>query len=173
MAQKRFRCAGCGKVKREGAAGQRYCGAAACQKKRRDRWRRVRYAQDATYRETAQASTAAWLESRGGAAAYYRDYRRRKRKKDRGLGGAADAGTAGESAKCASGREESAVSPPEASAKVDAKSDAKYAQPAVMTGRYLLVPAGGAKSDAIIVQLSVIAAQSGDLQRTTGYPGGA
>lgn len=176
MDQKRFRCAGCKTLHRERVAGQRYCSGVKCQRKRKNRWRRERYAGDATYRQTAQASTAAWLDSQGGAAAYYRDYRRRKRKQDKGIAGAPDAGTAGNAAKRASEMDKSAVLPRketrQASAKADAKSDAKSVQGAVMTGKYLLVPVEGAKSDAIVVQLSVIAAQSGDLQRTTDYPGG-
>ena len=177
MEQKRFRCAGCNKLHRERVAGQRYCGARRCQRKRKNRWRRERYARDATYRETAQASTAAWLDSQGGVAAYYRDYRnRKKRKEDSGIAGAADGGSPADVAKCSSRMDKSAVSSPketgQASAKADANRDAESGQAAVMTGKYLLVPADGAKGDAVFVQLSVIAYKSDDLQRTTEFPGG-
>jgi len=177
MDQQRFRCAGCKKLHRERVAGQQYCGAVKCQRKRKNKWRRERYARDATYRETAQASTAAWLECQGGAAAYYRDYRKRKKRiKDSDIAGAADGGTPAEVAKCASRMDKSAVSPPketgQPSAKADANRDAKSEQGSVMTGKYLLVPADGAKGDAIIVQLSVIADKSGALQRTTEFPRG-
>lgn len=177
MEQQRFRCAGCNKLHRERVAGQRYCGSVKCQRKRKNKWRRERYARDATYRETAQASTATWLERRGGAAAYYRDYRKsKKRKENSGIAGATGEGASEEVAKYASQMDKSAVSPPKAtgqpSAKADANRDAKSEQGSVMTGKYLLVPVDGAKGDAIFVELSVIAGESRTLQRTTEFPRG-
>jgi len=87
----------------------------------------------------------ALVASQGGAAAYYRDYRKRKkRKEDSDIAGASDRGAAPEVAKCASRMDKSAVLPPKAtgqpSAKADANRDTKSGQAPVMTGKYLLVP---------------------------------
>lgn len=75
----RFRCRHCRRLVAEGKAGQQYCGRKACQAARKREWSRQKYASDEDYRLNQKASTDAWLESRGGSAAYYRDYRRRKR----------------------------------------------------------------------------------------------
>ena len=79
MEKQRFRCKHCGKLKLQRVMGQKYCSEKACQQARRNTWRREKYAEDSDYRQNQQASTAAWLSSQGGAAAYYREYRSRRK----------------------------------------------------------------------------------------------
>ena len=162
MAIKQFRCSGCQQLHRERVAEQKYCGAPACQRMRRNAWRREHYATDTIYRLTARDSTRAWLAAQGGAKSYYRTYRlRQKQRLQR------DAG-----------KRRARLRTPDRdgqellreTSRSNANSDAKSAQPAVTTGQYLLSLAGGqggANSDAIIVELTVINGQSPGLQRTT------
>ena len=149
MTISQFRCSGCRTLCRKRAANQRYCSKAACQRKRRNRWRRERYATDDAYRLTAQASTVTWLAEQGGAGPYFRSYRKRRAQQ--------------------ATPKSSGVSAQKETRRSGAKSDAKTAQDPVTTGHYLLLPAGGAKSDAIVVQLLAIADDLADLQRTTGF----
>jgi hypothetical protein len=79
MRAQRFKCRHCGRVVTDGKTGQKYCGDSECQAARKGDWRRKQYASDAEYRMGQKESTEAWLEKRGGAAAYYREYRARKR----------------------------------------------------------------------------------------------
>ena len=170
MTTHQFRCRGCQKVCRQRTRGQRYCGARSCQQKRRNAWRRERVATDEAYRLTARASTAAWLEAQGGAGAYYRSYRR-KRKEAQRAGGQQDSAkpaTRGEARP--SGREQKATA--NAAGDADAKRDAKVAQASVIAGEYLLIPSGGAKRDAIVVQLRAISTETSEMQRTTHFSGG-
>ncbi len=74
----KFRCVCCGRLRPLRVSGQKYCSEKACQFARKNRWRREKYGSDSDYRLNQKESTATWLESRGGAATYYRDYRRRK-----------------------------------------------------------------------------------------------
>jgi hypothetical protein len=166
MGHTEFRCRGCQRICRQRGACQRYCGARSCQQKRRNAWRREEYATDEAYRLTARASTEAWLEAQGGAAAYYRSYRLKRKEAKR----------AGEGVKPATMGE---VRPrgkpqrgPEEAAGLSAKRDAKEAQGPVITGEYLLIPSGGTKRDAILVQLRAISMETADLQRTTHFQGG-
>jgi len=161
MGYRQFRCRGCHKLHRQRVAGQRYCSAQSCQKKRKNAWRREHYATDIDYRLSARDSTRLWLEAQGGASSYYRKYRLRRKlsqptiidpngpqslKRNKGLSNQQSA----PSLQCAN-------------------SDTKLAQLPVITGRYFLIPPGGANSDAILVQLSVITDEFDDLQRTTGF----
>lgn len=73
----RFRCRHCRKLRRKRTRDQRYCGKSACQKARKNAWRREKYAEDADYRANQRDSTNAWLEKNGGGAAYHRGYRKR------------------------------------------------------------------------------------------------
>ncbi len=136
MNNARFRCRCCGELKPRQSAEQRYCGKAACQRARKKAWRRAKYASDPDYRLNQAQSTAAWLEKQGGAAAYYREYRRRRRQHDRQSGAPAQ---------------------PDPSPGPSANRDASSDDSPVLSGRYRLVPLGGANRDAISVQLSVIA----------------
>jgi hypothetical protein len=163
MGYKQFRCCGCHKLHRQRVAGQKYCSAQSCQKQRKNAWRREQYATDEEYRLCTRDSTRSWLEARGGAANYYRDYRQRRK--------------LGQQTKPTSNEGSPSVSQKDLSASQSksrgsgANSDAKNQQALVMTGKYLLVPmvpSGGANSDAIFIELTVITGEYGDLQRTTG-----
>jgi hypothetical protein len=79
MKARRFKCRHCGRVVTDGKTGQKYCGDKECRAARKGDWRRKKYASDAEYRIGQKESTEAWLEKQGGAAAYYREYRVRKR----------------------------------------------------------------------------------------------
>jgi hypothetical protein len=161
--EKTFRCSVCHKLHRQRVAGQKYCGARACQKQRKNAWRREQYATDAEYRLSARDSTRSWLKAQGGAANYYRDYRQRRK--------------LSQQAKPTSNEGSPSVSQKDLSASQskilgsDANSDAESSQHPVITGKYLLVPmvpSDSANSDAIFVELIVITGESDDSQRTTG-----
>ena len=137
MNNARFRCRCCGELKPRQSAEQRYCGKAACQRARKKAWRRAKYASDPDYRLNQAQSTVAWLEKQGGAAAYYREYRRRRRRQH--------------------GRQSGAPAQPDPSPGPSANRDASSDDSPVLSGRYRLVPLGGANRDAIYVHLSVIA----------------
>ena len=77
----RFTCRRCRRVVTDGKPGQKYCRQKACQAARKREWSREKYASDPDYRINQKESIDAWLETRGGAAAYYRDYRQRKQKR--------------------------------------------------------------------------------------------
>ena len=145
MAQKRFRCRHCGKLCAVRVEGQRYCGAAVCQRARRNRWRREKTASDADYRMNQRESTAAWLMAQGGAAAYHRAYRKR-----RGLRGM-------EACRCeATGDgEQSNLEAKGASLRAFAKSDATFGDSPIKPGRYLLI-SELAKRDATWVEIRLI-----------------
>lgn len=164
MADGQFRCTACRRLHRRRVAGQRYCGASACQRERRNAWRRQRYATDDAYRLTARESTKAWLEAQGGASRYYRAYReeRAQRRRDQ-------ANSAPKQAR----RQDRvrAICAQKEMAGRGANSDANDAEALVTTGRYLVVAAERAKSDATIVHLLAITDDSSNLQRTTGFSG--
>lgn len=145
MGQKRFRCRHCGKLSVMRVAGQRYCGAAACQRARRNRWRREKTASDADYRMNQRESTAAWLSAQGGAAAYHRAYRKRRRL--RGI----EAGRC----KATCGGVQSNLEAREASLRAFANSDATIGDSSIKPGRYLLF-CEHAKRDATWVEIRLI-----------------
>ena len=80
MKTTRFKCRHCGRLVFGRVPDQKYCGEKSCQAARKRKWSRKQYVSDPDYRLNQKESTAIWLESRGGAAEYYRDYRRRKRR---------------------------------------------------------------------------------------------
>lgn len=139
MGNQRFRCRHCGKLRHKRTEEQQYCGQEACQKARKNGWRRSKAEADPDYRANQRASTQVWLASQGGSSAYYRLYRERRR------------------ACCAQSADPGAQRARLPATEASAKSDATTAQSRVSSGRYRLVPWGGAKSDAIWVQLSIIA----------------
>ena len=148
MVNARFRCRCCDELEFGRSADQTYCGKADCQRARKNAWRRAKYASDPDYRLNQAQSTATWLEKQGGAAAYYRKYRRRRHRQ----GGAS--GTSGN---------------PDDSQAPSANSDADQDNSLVIPGLYRLVPLGGANSDAVSVQISVIAADFENSQISTPY----
>ena len=140
MGNQRFRCRHCKKLCYQRTEQQQYCGQQACQKARKNAWRRRKAEVDPDYRANQRASTQAWLASQGGSSAYYRRYRERRRLQ----------------AGCAQSIEAGAQRARPSATGARAKSDATTAQSRVSSGRYRLVPWGAAKSDAIWVQLSVL-----------------
>jgi hypothetical protein len=165
MEHAHFRCKGCRKLHRRRVQAQQYCGATKCQRSRKNAWRKDRYATDVDYRLTAKASTAAWLEMQGGAAAYHRAYRRRRQPPSAN----ARAGKCAAPTKMEEGLAANPSFQPRSAPR--ANSDATFVKHPVMTGQYLLVPQGGANSDAIFVQLSVITQDFPTSQRTTDFSG--
>jgi hypothetical protein len=82
MRVERIKCRHSGRLVAAGKPGQAYCGSKTCRAARKREWRRKKYASDPEYRLSQKESTDAWLAEQGGKAAYYREYRRRKRKKE-------------------------------------------------------------------------------------------
>jgi hypothetical protein len=135
----RFRCRHCRKLRRKRTGDQRYCGERACQKARKNTWRREKYAQDSDYRANQRDSTNAWLGERGGSAAYHRAYRTRRKNPS-------------------PSRTVPEPSPPSAAPPLRAKRDAESAESALASGVYTLVPLqpdGNAKRDAFLVEIAV------------------
>jgi hypothetical protein len=144
METRRFRCLACKKLKTERVKGQRYCGDPACQKARKNTWRRQKYATDVDYYLNQKQSTKTWLASKGGAATYYRDYRKRRKAaldQERQC-------TKGPPSIKAIGGAQRAMSP-------SANSDASLRKSPIKTGRYWLCPES-ANSDAIWVEIKAI-----------------
>lgn len=144
MENERFRCRHCGKLKTRKTADQRYCGDDACQKARKNAWRRERYAADPEYRLNQRESTRAWLEANAGAAEYYRQYRRRGKQRRKGSSRAKGA---------AKNVEDSFTICRETTS---ANSDALLSKSLTILGRYEIVPLGGANSDAFEAEIRVI-----------------
>jgi len=145
-----FRCSCCGKIKKRRSPEQRFCGETACQKARKQAWRRAKYASDPDYRLNQKQSTLAWLQKQGGAAAYFKDYRRRQREKGQHELPKSQLTNTGRALK-----------------ERRANSDAKLDDSPVFSGKYRLVPLDGANSDAISVNLSIIPVDLGVLQIST------
>lgn len=175
MASQQFRCAACRRLRMSRVKGQRYCGQDSCQKTRKNAWRRQKYAADADYRANQAQSTGAWLDTRGGAARYFQRYRKRREQQGAEVagsqpetvtaGGDATAGpvTAGAGPAAGEGVTEAlrggASGARPAAQKWTwprANSDAISEKSVVKTGRYLLVGADGANSDAILVEIRAI-----------------
>lgn len=141
----------------DGKLGQMYCGEKACRAARKREWRRKKYASDPEYRLSQKESTAAWLAEQGGAAVYYREYRKRKRQKRLDGQNASEgdslrgATVVGEEKGCAATRFASEASDSEVSANRDARSP----KPLIKTGRYELFPIG-ANRDSITVEIRMI-----------------
>jgi len=135
-----FRCRHCKELELKRTPEQRYCSDESCQQARKHAWRRSKLALDPDYRANQRASTKAWLASQGGSGAYYRRYRERRRQQPR----------------CAEDADHVARRAGAPVMATGAKSDVKSQQSRVLSGRYSLLPCGGAKSDAILVELSVV-----------------
>jgi hypothetical protein len=173
-----FRCKECQSVRRQRTPDQRYCDKEGCQRVRKNAWRRAKYGSDADYRDNQRDSSHRWLEAQGGAAAYYRRYRKRRREKS-----AREAKSAPQLCKQVptppgtnpTHESKAACAEPRSSAKSNAKvtrpsranSDAFPPQLPVISGRYRLIPDGGANSDAISVFLSVISGKYDQTQIST------
>jgi hypothetical protein len=135
----KFRCRHCGKRRRRRTREQSYCGERECQKARKNAWRRDRYATDADYRANQRDSTEAWLREQGGAAAYHRDYRRRRKE--------------------AEGVESRGTTPERDEPQANANSDASPAESSFKSGIYAICPItaeSDANSDAIVARIELI-----------------
>jgi hypothetical protein len=145
MAQKRFRCRHCKKLSVVRVRGQRYCGEPACQQARRNRWRREKMASDEDYRLNQQESTAVWLETQGGSAEYYREYRKRRRLSEDEV--------SERDARCNGAK--SCKEASDAYVFTSAKRDATIVDSVIKPGRYLLF-SESAKRDATWVEIRFI-----------------
>lgn len=174
-----FRCKHCQSLRRQRTPDQRYCDEESCQRARKNAWRRAKYASDADYRDNQRDSTHQWLEAQGGAAAYYRRYRKRRREKSAGEAQSelpqSDEQVPNPPASNPTHERKATCPEPSSSAKSNAKatrppcanSDAFSPQLPVISGRYRLIPDGGANSDAISVFLSVISGGCEETQIST------
>lgn len=154
MEKQHFRCRHCGKLKLQRVMGQKYCGEKACQQARRNSWRREKYAEDSDYRRNQQASTAAWLESQGGAAVYYRRYRTKQKAsripKESGHGeDRSGIPSASDVTDCAKMPPDSCLPP------VGANRDASFGEFRLKSGTYKICPSG-ANRDAFLAEIWVI-----------------
>lgn len=177
MDQPRFQCKCCRRHLPRRTQDQRYCERPLCQRTRKNAWRRDKYSTDPEYRTGHRESTEAWLETRGGAAAYHREYRRKRRlansRADRVLKAdaqqpsvvsslqppSAEATPERPSRMPAAGTSRPPPSGSTATGGPGAKSDAIYRETEVIPGRYELCrvnTAAGAKRDAILVDLSIV-----------------
>jgi len=150
----RFKCRHCGRMVTDGKPGQSYCGLKACRAARKRAWRRKKYASDPEYRLSQKESTDAWLAEHGGAAAYYREYRRRKRrlKFEEQAAQAKVVKAEGEAKKDCPG----AQFAPEASGfEASANRDACLQISSIKSGTYELFPKG-ANRDSIVVEIRMI-----------------
>lgn len=167
MSDRVFRCQCCGRLCPVRVAGQRFCGRQRCQRARKNAWRRSKYAGDADYRANQADSTHAWLERRGGAASYYREYRR-KQKARRGTQPAETAAASPSATRLPDAQlteQPAEAMPPGCAdertnrdASSSANSDAECGKGQVFPGTYRLIPLEGANSDAILVNLRPISA---------------
>jgi hypothetical protein len=158
-----LQCAICAKtfIRDRRTPNQRVCAATSCQSTRKLQWHRQKLATDAAYRQNRADSQQRWRENN---RAYWRQYREthpdyttknRQRSRERK-------------------RTQAASCPPPTLpaefAKTDASDSAPAAaptlkpQPVVQPGRYYLIPLctpGFAKTDATIVEISMVYTQQG------------
>lgn len=152
MKPKRFRCRCCQKLHPVRVKDQKYCGSAKCQQARRNAWYRDKCASDPDYRANQKHSTQEWLKTKGGAAAYYREYRKRRMESQE----------AAETTSVLSMHETDNCTKEEArnwdmgkSANIDATPEESLFK----SGRYLLIPEHAkpdANIDAIVVEIAMI-----------------
>ena len=130
-------------------ADQQYCSKQQCQQARKNAWSKSKYIEDSDYRENQKASTQAWLVSQGGAAAYYREYRKRRK---------AEAKQA--SLKAASSEGDlCAVAAEKTKSAQNANRDARNADRQIKSGRYVIFPVHaykGTNKDAIVAEIYLI-----------------
>ncbi len=154
MEKQRFRCRHCRRLRLKRVWDQKYCSEKACQQARRNAWRRNKYAEDLDYRHNQRASTATWLSSQGGAAAYYRRYRSRQKAsvvaQERGSH-EAKTGLRSKAARPVGGE----IQPGLFRSPVNANRDASRGDLRLKSGNYMLCPAG-ANRDAFLVEIRLI-----------------
>jgi hypothetical protein len=123
---------------------QRYCSKAACQKQRKNLWRRNKLGRDDDYRSNQNAANKKWQQR-------HKDYWRQYRTKHPDY--------------VMRNREKQRIRDQKNKASHLAKSDASTLKNVVISGNYRLIPLTAshlAKSDALIVKIDVI---------TNGYGG--
>lgn len=152
MKEKRFRCRHCHKICCAGVKDQKYCSEKSCQRARQNAWRREKCAVDPDYRANQRASTEKWLSTQGGSAAYFREYRKRRKRaveaRQQELIDMAEA-------RGFDTTEASLFAPDIAGLRKNANSDAMIGESPIKSGRYVIFPAR-ANSDAILVNISLI-----------------
>ena len=148
MKTKRFQCRHCRRIHPARVKGQKYCGAEACQRARKRAWRQEKRLVDPDYQSNQRASNEKWLASRGGAAAYHRDYRERRKAAATACKRAQDLAQSEASISL----ERSLFAP---ALEQSAKSDATPGESPIKSGRYVIFPES-AKSDAMLVNISFI-----------------
>ncbi|MCP4611455.1 MAG: hypothetical protein GY845_22305 [Planctomycetes bacterium] len=152
METKRFRCRHCHKLRLARVKNQKYCGEPACQRARKNAWRREKYACDPDYRINQKSSTEGWLLSIGGAAAYHREYRKRKKQHLKEATDHSQAETG-----CTQGLVEprSLFATCESAEGGSANRDAIIEERLLKPGRYVISPLG-TNRDAIVARIEVI-----------------
>lgn len=152
MKQKRFRCQHCKKICTAQVNEQNFCNHDKCQKARRNAWYREKCSKDPDYRANQRASNQKWLDSKGGSATYFREYRKRKKK----VAKVKQLTQAQEHLKEGGGVGlESEIKDLSKSAKLDVA----FTKTPLKTGRYIITSdhsEQGAKLDAILVEITVI-----------------
>jgi hypothetical protein len=155
MKKTKFRCCHCRRLYPVRVLGQAYCGDAACQRARKNKWRREKYASDKDYRLNQKSSTDAWLSTVGGSAKYHREYRKQKSQFQKQY----------MEAKAALVLQKKVALPlletpfvDDSSGGKSANSDAMPAETIIIPGRYQISPVGfgAANSDALIAEIRVI-----------------
>jgi hypothetical protein len=164
MAYERFRCRYCGKLKLKRTRDQHYCRDEDCQKARKNSWRRQKYQTDPDYRLNLLESRRAWLEAIGGCAAYYRQYRKEcKERREKGRKERRD--NVGPSPPREEGKGKSSSDKCQIISndcgladlqRRSANSDAFSQKTSTISGRYKLIPQGGANSDAFLAEITII-----------------
>jgi hypothetical protein len=163
MKARRFKCRHCGRVVADGKTGQEYCGCKECRAARKGDWRRKKYAGDPEYRIGQKESTEAWLEKQGGAAAYYQEYRARKKlqkTKQKEIAAVESIRTLEPTSTAKAemeiaGGERSLFAPEGLGLRASANRDACLRFPFIKTGIYELFPQG-ANRDSITVEIRMI-----------------
>ena len=152
MKTAKFKCRHCGRLHSQRVSGQKYCGEKGCQIARKRAWSRKKYESDPDYRKNQKESTESWLATVGGAAAYYREYRRRQKRRNKGQTIAVRkvrVRQVDEQAK------ESLFAWDERSLKESANRDAYFLSMPIKTGIYRISPVR-ANRDAIMAEIRVI-----------------
>lgn len=149
MKKTRFRCRHCKRLCEIRVLGQAYCADSACQRARRNGWRRAKYESDTDYRLNQKSSTDDWLLSVGGAAKYHREYRRKRQR-------VVEQNCKSKTAPKPKGSSNTSLfAEVAAGANTSANSDALLHETPIKSGRYRICPAG-ANSDAFIAEIRLI-----------------
>jgi len=153
MKKKQFRCRCCQRICSARVKNQKYCSEEQCQRARRNAWYREKRASDPDYRSNQRASNQAWLASKGGAAAYFREYRKRRK-----LEAAKSAETDQEKRSQVS-KDDTELGSEIKHLRKSAKLDVAFSKKPFKSGRYIMIPAHAkttAKLDSILVEISKI-----------------